>query len=70
MVREVRELLASTGFDLDLRRSLVVKTPSYTGAKSDQLFMAQILIDVIGARLAPEVRRFLNLFHLHVRLFV
>jgi hypothetical protein len=43
---------------LEVKRSLTVKTPSYAGAKSDQLLMAQIFLDVIGARLNPEVKNF------------
>ncbi|UJR24993.1 hypothetical protein I4U23_006354 [Adineta vaga] len=38
----------------EVRRSLTTKTPSYTGIKSDQLLLAQLFIDVIGARLDPE----------------
>ncbi len=43
---------------IEVKRSLTVKTPSYAGAKSDQLLIAQIFIDVIGARLNPEVENF------------
>jgi len=43
---------------IEVKRSLTVKTPSYAGAKSDQLLIAQIFIDVIGARLNPEVEIF------------
>jgi len=35
-----------------------VKTSSYVGTKSDQFLLAQIFLDVVGARLNPEVRRF------------
>ncbi len=39
-----------------------MKTSSYVGAKSDQLLMAQTFIDVIGARLNPEVQKFRSFF--------
>jgi hypothetical protein len=41
---------------LDVKRPLTVKTASYVGAKSDQLLMAQTFLDVVGARLNPEVK--------------
>jgi hypothetical protein len=40
----------------DVKRSLTIKTPSYAGTKADQLLIAQTFIDVIGARLNPEVK--------------
>lgn len=43
-------------FFLEIKRPLTVKTPSYVGAKSDQLLLAQTFIDIIGARLNPEVK--------------
>lgn len=46
---------------IDVKRSLTIKTASYSGAKSDQLLLAQAFIDVIGARLNTEVE---NLFTL------
>ena len=39
----------------DVKRSLLIKTPSHVGIKSDQFFLAQAFLDVIGARLDPEV---------------
>ena len=40
----------------EAKRPLTVKTPSYVGTKSDQLLIAQAFIDIIGARLSPEVK--------------
>ena len=40
----------------DVKRPLTVKTASYVGAKSDQLLMAQTFLDVVCARLNPEVK--------------
>jgi hypothetical protein len=43
---------------LEIKRPLTVRTSSYAGTKSDQLLLAQTFIDVIGARLNPEVNEF------------
>lgn len=47
---------------IDVKRSLAIKTPSYAGSKSDQLLLAQIFIDIIGARLDPEVENLMFFF--------
>ncbi|CAF0874114.1 unnamed protein product [Rotaria sordida] len=59
--------MASSGQKIDdVKRSLTVKTPSYVGAKSDQLLMAQAFIDVIGARLSPDHAKTFRIFVLEI----
>ncbi|CAF3850522.1 unnamed protein product [Rotaria sp. Silwood1] len=55
--------MASSGQKIeDAKRSLSIKTPSYAGAKSDQLLIAQAFIDVIDARLNPDHAKTFRIF--------
>ncbi|CAF1032650.1 unnamed protein product [Adineta ricciae] len=59
--------MTSGGNKIDeVRRSLTIKTTSYTGTKSDQFLLAQLFIDVIGARLDPEHAKTFRVFVLDI----